>query len=72
MMENRVVRIEVKLEIMERTLQKTVNILEELIKSEVQQKELEKRIQSLETIISRLNWMVVAAVGGAILNLVIK
>lgn len=71
-MENRVVRIEVKLEMMEKTLQKTVNILEELIKSEIKQQELEKRIQRIETIISRLNWMVVAAVGGAVLNLVIK
>lgn len=71
-MENRVVRIEVKLEIMEKTLQKTVNILEELIKSEVHQQELEKRIQKIEAIISRLNWMIVAAVGGAVLNLVIK
>lgn len=72
MMENRVVRIEVKLEMMEKTLSKTVDILEELIKSEVQQKELEKRIGKLESIISRLNWMIVLAVGGAILNLVIK
>lgn len=71
-MENRVVRIEVQLEMMEKTLSKTVNILEELIKSEVQQKELEKRIHKIETIISRLNWMVVAAVGGAVLNLIIK
>lgn len=71
-MENRIVKVEVKLEMMEKTLQKTVNILEELIKSEVHQKELEKRIQKLETIITRLNWMMVVAVGGAVLNLVVK
>ena len=42
-MENRVVRIETKLEMIEKTLERTTDILEELVKSEVQQKEIEKR-----------------------------
>lgn len=72
MIDVRVVRIETKLEIMEKTLEKTVNILEELVKSEAHQIEQEKRIARLESIVVRLNWMLVTAVGGAILSLVIK
>lgn len=72
MMENRIVRIEVKLEMMEKTLEKTVNILEELVKNEVHTRELEKRIISIESALSRVNWMVITAVFGAILAIVIK
>lgn len=71
-MENRIVRIEVKLEMMEKTLEKTVNILEELVKNEVHTRELEKRIISIEGSLSRVNWMVITAVFGAILAIVIK
>ena len=71
-MENRITRVEVKLEMMEKTLSKTVDILEELTKSEVYQKELEKRIAKLESIVTRINWMLVSAVVVAILGLVIK
>lgn len=71
-MENRVVRIEVKLEMMEKTLEKTVNILEELVKSEAHNMELEKRLARVETALSRLNWMVITAVFGAVITLVVK
>ncbi|MGE4510633.1 MAG: hypothetical protein AB7D43_06000 [Sulfurimonadaceae bacterium] len=71
-MENRIVRIEVKLEMMEKTLEKTVNILEELVKSEVHNQELNKRLAKVETSLSRLNWMVITSVFGAVLALVIK
>lgn len=70
-MEDRIVKIEVKLEMMEKTLAKTVDILDELTKNEVRQEELERRISKIESIIAKLNWMVIAAVVGAILGLVI-
>jgi septation ring formation regulator EzrA len=71
-MENRIVRIEVKLEMMEKTLEKTVNILEELVKSEVYNQELNKRLAKVENSLSRLNWMVITSVFGAVLALVVK
>jgi len=72
MMESRVVRIEVKLEMIEKTLEKTTDILEELVKSEIQQREIEKRIAKVENSLSKLNWMVVSAVVGGVLSLVLK
>ena len=71
-MENRVVRIETKLEMIEKTLERTTDILEELVKSEVQQKETEKRISKIEATLSRLNWIVLTAVFASILNIVMK
>ena len=71
-MENRVVRIEVKLEMIEKTLERTTDILEELVKSEVQQKEIEKRISKIEATLSRLNWIVLTAVFVSVLNIVMK
>lgn len=71
-MENRIVRIEVKLEMMEKTLEKTVNILEELVKSEVHNQEINKRLIKVENSLSRLNWMVIISVFGAVLAIVIK
>ncbi len=71
-MENRVVRIETKLEMIEKTLERTTDILEELVKSEVQQKEIEKRISKIEATLSRLNWIVLTAVFASILNIVMK
>ncbi|MDD3467488.1 MAG: hypothetical protein PHE67_10095 [Campylobacterales bacterium] len=71
-MENRIVRIEVKLEMMEKTLEKTVNILEELVKSEVYNQELNKRLAKVENSLGRLNWMVITSVFGAVLALVVK
>lgn len=72
MMESRVVRIEVKLEMIEKTLEKTTDILEELVKSEIQQREIEKRIAKIENSLSKLNWMVVSAFVGGMLSLVLK
>jgi len=72
MMESRVVRIEVKLEMIEKTLEKTTDILEELVKSEIQQREIEKRIAKVENSLSKLNWMVVSAVVGGVLSLVLQ
>ena len=71
-MENRVVRIETKLEMIEKTLERTTDILEELVKSEVQQKEIEKRISKIEATLSRLNWIVLTAVFASVLNIVLK
>lgn len=71
-MENRVVRIETKLEMIEKTLERTTDILEELVKSEVQQKEIEKRISKIEATLSRLNWIVLTAVFASVLNIVVK
>ena len=71
-MENRVVRIEVKLEMIEKTLERTTDILEELVKSEVQQKEIEKRISKIEATLSRFNWIVLTAVFASVLNIVMK
>lgn len=71
-MENRVVRIEVKLEMIEKTLERTTDILEELVKSEAQQKEIEKRISKIEATLSRLNWIVLTAVFASVLNIVMK
>jgi predicted transcriptional regulator len=71
-MENRIVRVEVKLEMIEKTLERTTDILEELVKSEVQQKEIEKRISKIEATLSRLNWIVLTAVFASVLNIVMK
>lgn len=71
-MENRVVRIEVKLEMIEKTLERTTVILEELVKSEVQQKEIEKRISKIEATLSRFSWIVLTAVFASVLNIVMK
>lgn len=71
-MENRVVRIEVKLEMIEKTLERTTVILEELVKSEVQQEEIEKRISKIEATLSRFSWIVLTAVFASVLNIVMK
>ena len=71
-MENRVVRIEVKLEMIEKTLERTTDILEELVKSEVQQEEIEKRISKIEATLSRFSWIVLTAVFASVLNIVMK
>lgn len=71
-MENRVVRIEVKLEMIEKTLERTTVILEELVKSEVQQEEIEKRINKIEATLSRFSWIVLTAVFASVLNIVMK
>ena len=71
-MENRIVRVEVKLEMIEKTLERTTDILEELVKSEVQQKEIDKRISKIEATLSRLNWIVLTAVFASVLNIVMK
>lgn len=68
----KIAKMEVKLETIEKTLGKTVDILEELVKSEVQQHEIEKRIAKIEGTLSRLNWIVITSVSGAVLALVIK
>lgn len=73
-MENdiKIAKMEVKLETIEKTLERTVDILEELVKSEVHQHEIEKRITKVEGTLSRLNWIVITAVFSAVLALVIN
>lgn len=71
-MENRIVRVEVKLEMIEKTLEKTTDILEELVRSEIQQREIEKRITKIENSLSKLNWIVISTVVAAILALIVK
>jgi predicted transcriptional regulator len=68
----KIAKMEVKLETIEKTLERTVDILEELVKSEVHQHEIEKRITKIEGTLSRLNWIVITAVFGAVLALVIN
>jgi hypothetical protein len=71
-MDSRIVRIEVKLEMIEKTLEKTTDILEELVKSEIKQQETEKRLTKLENSLAKLNWIVISTVATAIIALVIK
>lgn len=71
-MESRMVRVEVKIETIEKTLEKATRILEELVKAEIHQMETQARVKNIEANLSRLNWMVITAVIGAILTLVIK